>query len=45
MKDQVESIDGQYLNTSVYSPLVGSNYIKLPDEFLFVLMCFVLTIN
>ena len=28
----VESIDGQYLNISAHSPLVGSTYIKLLDE-------------
>ena len=28
----VESIDGEYVNTSAYNPLVGSTYIELPDE-------------
>ena len=28
----VESIDGEYVNISAYSPLVGSAYIELPDE-------------
>ena len=28
----VESIDGEYVNISAYSLLVGSTYIKLPDE-------------
>ena len=28
----VESIDDEYLNTSAYSPLVGSTYTELPDE-------------
>ena len=28
----VESIDGEYVNISAYSPLVGSTYIELPDE-------------
>ena len=28
----VESIDGEYLYISVFSPLVGSTYIKLPSE-------------
>ena len=28
----VESIEGFYLNVSSYSPLIGSTYIKLPDE-------------
>ena len=28
----VESIDGFYLNVSLYSPLTGSTYIELPDE-------------
>ena len=27
-----ESIEGFYLNVSLYSPLIGSTYIKLPDE-------------
>ena len=26
-----ESIEAQYVNTSVYSPLIGSTYIELPD--------------
>ena len=28
----VELIEGQYINISAYSPLVGSTYIKLSDE-------------
>ena len=28
----VESIDGEFVNISAYSPLVGSTYIELPDE-------------
>ena len=28
----VESIDGDYVNISAYSPLVGSTYIELPDK-------------
>ena len=28
----VESIDGDYVNISPYSPLVGSTYIELPDK-------------
>ena len=28
----VESIDGEYVTISAYSPLVGSTYIKLSDE-------------
>ena len=28
----VESIDGEYVNISAYSPLVRSTYIELPDE-------------
>ena len=28
----VESIDGEYVNISVYIPLVGSTNIELPDE-------------
>ena len=28
----VESIDGEYVNISAYSPVVGSTCIKLPDE-------------
>ena len=28
----VESIEGFYLNVSLYSPLIGSTYIELPDE-------------
>ena len=28
----IEFIEGFYLNISGYSPLVGSTYIKLPDE-------------
>ena len=28
----VKSIDGDYVNISAYSPLVGSTYIELPDE-------------
>ena len=27
----IESIDGEYVNISVYSPLIGSTYIELPD--------------
>ena len=29
---KVESIDGEYVNISAYSPLVGKTYIKLPNE-------------
>ena len=28
----IESIDGEYVNISAYSPLVGNTYIELPDE-------------
>ena len=28
----VESMDGEYVNISTYSPLVGNTYIELPDE-------------
>ena len=28
----VESIHGEYVNISAYSPLVGSKYIELPDK-------------
>ena len=28
----VESVEGFHLNVSSYSPLIGSTYIKLPDE-------------
>ena len=28
----VESIDGEYVNISAHSPLVGSTYTELPDE-------------
>ena len=28
----IESIEAQYVNISVYSPLSGSTYIKLPDK-------------
>ena len=28
----VESIDGEYVNISAYSPLVGNTYIELLDE-------------
>ena len=28
----IESIDGEYINISAYSPLIGSTYIELPDE-------------
>ena len=28
----VESVDGEYVNISTYSPLGGSTYIELPDE-------------
>ena len=28
----IEEIHNQYLNVSAYSPLIGSTYIKLPDE-------------
>ena len=27
-----ESINGEYVNISIYSPLIGSTYIKSPDE-------------
>ena len=27
----IESIDGEYVNNSVYSPLIGSTYIELPS--------------
>ena len=28
----IESIQAQYVNISVYSPLIGSTYTELPDE-------------
>ena len=28
----IKYIDGDYINTSIYSPLSGSTYIELPDE-------------
>ena len=28
----IESIEAQYANISVYSPLIGSTYIELPDK-------------
>ena len=28
----MESINGEYVNISVYSPLIGSKYIELPDK-------------
>ena len=28
----IESIEAQYVNISIYSPLSGSTYIELPDE-------------
>ena len=28
----IESIKAQYVNISVYSPLIGSTYIELPDK-------------
>ena len=28
----IESIDAEYLNIFVYSPLIGSTYIELPDK-------------
>ena len=28
----IESVDGEYVNNSAYSPLIGSTYIELPDE-------------
>ena len=28
----IESIEAQYVNISIYSPLIGSTYIKLPDK-------------
>ena len=28
----IESIEAKYVNISVYSPLIGSIYIELPDE-------------
>ena len=28
----VESVEGFYLNVSLYNPLIGSTYIELPDE-------------
>ena len=27
-----ESIEAQYVNFSIYSPLIGSTYIELPDK-------------
>ena len=28
----IESMNGQYVNISIYSPLIGSTYIELPDK-------------
>ena len=28
----IESINGEYVNISAYSPLIGSTYIELPDK-------------
>ena len=28
----IESIDAEYVNTSIYSPLLGRTYIKFPSE-------------
>ena len=28
----IESIEAQYLNISIYSPLIGSTYIELPEK-------------
>ena len=28
----IESINGEYVNISIYSPLIGSTHIKLPDQ-------------
>ena len=28
----IESIEAQYVNISIYSPLIGSTYIELPDK-------------
>ena len=28
----IESINGEYVNVSMYSPLIGSTYIELPDK-------------
>ena len=30
MKDLVESIDAEYVNISIYSPLSGNSYTELP---------------
>ena len=29
----IESIEAQHMNISIYSPLIGSTYIELPDNF------------
>ena len=29
---KIESINGEFVNISIYSPLVGSTYIELPDK-------------
>ena len=29
---KIESINGEYVNISMYSPLIGSTYIELPDK-------------
>ena len=29
---RVESINGEYVNISIYSPLIGSTYTQLPDK-------------
>ena len=28
----IESIEAEYVNVSIYSPLIGSTYIELPDK-------------
>ena len=28
----IESVEAQYVNISIYSPLIGSTYIELPDN-------------
>ena len=28
----IESMNDQYVNISIYSPLIGSTYIELPDK-------------
>ena len=28
----IESIDGEYVNISAYSPLIGRTYVELPNE-------------